>query len=129
MQTLQELQQQLLEDEDDDIVDDDEEEYLRRLQYDRTDGRGMAEAMTNLDELAGQSPTTGRRKGRPPATHGTRQRTPPRPRRIQASTTIVTEGSDIPDYVWQRTCDFLERRSEPDAAFKAYFALERGNQE
>ena len=47
------MQEQLLEDEDDDSADDEAEEYLRQLQYHRTDGRGMAEQMTNMDELGG----------------------------------------------------------------------------
>ena len=128
-QTLSALQQQLLEEEADAADEMDEEEYERQLQYDRTDGRAMAEAMTNLDELAGQSPTTGRRRGRPPATHGRQQRTRPRPRRIQASTTIVTEQRDLPDHIWELTCDFLEKQSETDPSFKAFFALERGGQE
>lgn len=78
------------------------------------------------EDLANERP--GRRRGRPRAANG--QRRPQlSPRRIQCSTTVITEGRDLPEEMWDMFKLFLTTQSRRDELFKAYACLERGAQE
>ena len=109
--------------------DREEDEYVQEMQYIRTNGLGMSDAMAVYEDLANERPA--RRRGRPP-TGNNRQRQRTRatgPRRFQASLTVVQEGRDLEEDVWDRFKLFLTTESRRDELFKCYSCLERGGQE